>query len=431
MWAMERQQLICEVEGLNLVVSSSDAAFEYTFSEPTTAFVRRSKDDGYGLYAATASPDIEETPLAVWISGQQSREHVCFGCFCVIRGGKVKQMEGVKGLSFCRLECMTASRHMLDSCGQCLALLVEEERSSKRCKDLQCLALLCIAAALGDGRVRAKLELVCSHSFTCGRPELGLDKISAELEQLVKELGSSAFFEFLAKDLGGAPFLCRLLNVLAHNSQSIPFLKLAKTGLLVLLPTLSMMNHSCRPNAVLTRGDGGDGLTVKVHTLRKLERGEQMTISYLSNLCSTREERWRLLAEGFQIDRCKCSRCRSTATSEQLGDTLLNLHKAIQAADNMKIWRASSDFANRMRSLDVSLKGSASSVTLILRGIHSLTQCTATSCADSLLALELLDEARGALEEAWSGDPSSKEMRALVSSLSSALLGLISEMSDD
>jgi len=418
---MERQEFICDVEGLNLVVSSS-GALEYTFAEPTTgAFLRRGAEDGYGLYATSARPKIEETPLAVWISGQQSREHICFGCFRIIVGGKVKQMEGMAGLSFCTVQCMAASQHVLDTCGKCLALLVEEERINKCNKDLQCLALLCIAAALEDRKARTVLNLVYSHSFTSSRPELGLDKLSAELEDLVKNLGSAAFFEFLTKDLGGIQFLCRLLNILAHNAQSIPFLRLAKTGLLVLLPTLSMINHSCRPNTVMTRGTGGDGLTVMVHPLRDLVRGEQLTISYLSNLCCPREERWRLLSEAFLIDRCKCARC-STATSERLDDTLLNLHKAVQSADNVEIWRATSAYAQRMRSMDVSLKGSASSVTLILRGIHALSQCTTTSCDDSTLALELLDEIREAIEDMWSGDSSSSEMRTLVSTLSSAFI---------
>jgi hypothetical protein len=72
--------------------------------------------------------------------------------------------------------------------------------------------------------------------------------------------------------------------------------------------------------------------------------------------------------------------------------------------------------------MDVSLKGSASSVTLILRGIHALSQCTTTSCDDSTLALELLDEIREAIEDMWSGDSSSSEMRTLVSTLSSAFI---------
>merc|ERR1719362_578186 len=68
----------------------------------------------------------------------------------------------------------------------------------------------------------------------------------------------------------------------------------------------SRFNHSCEPN--IGRRFDADGC-MSLHTLRDIEAGEEMTISYLGDaelLQNTERRRWQLQPWGF---RCSCPRC--------------------------------------------------------------------------------------------------------------------------
>jgi hypothetical protein len=45
-----------------------------------------------------------------------------------------------------------------------------------------------------------------------------------------------------------------LLRVIQYNAQPIPINELPSTNLLSFLPTLSLLNHSCSPNVILSHG---------------------------------------------------------------------------------------------------------------------------------------------------------------------------------
>ena len=84
------------------------------------------------------------------------------------------------------------------------------------------------------------------------------------------------------------------------------------TSAWALFPALSMLNHSCAPNVEWRFNTAGDGrATVCVRTLRALEAGEELTVSYLPPrlLEPGRDgERKAKLRDGFGFV-CACSRC--------------------------------------------------------------------------------------------------------------------------
>ena len=75
-----------------------------------------------------------------------------------------------------------------------------------------------------------------------------------------------------------------------------------------LCPRMSMLNHSCRPNAEIS-GDTKNGLLVLM-AIETINEGDEITVSYLNvNLFREREVRHRKL--GFT---CECRECRKEGT---------------------------------------------------------------------------------------------------------------------
>jgi hypothetical protein len=66
-------------------------------------------------------------------------------------------------------------------------------------------------------------------------------------------------------------------------------------------PTMCYFNHSCSPNCELVEKD----MKLHVYTIRDIEPGEELTISYLSNLDSTNIRRKSALQKSFLFS-CEC-----------------------------------------------------------------------------------------------------------------------------
>ena len=71
-----------------------------------------------------------------------------------------------------------------------------------------------------------------------------------------------------------------------------------------LYPLISMINHSCVPNATLYIHN----TMAELRPLRKLKKGEEITINYIDITLPTRM-RQKLLRETYYFD-CQCDRCR-------------------------------------------------------------------------------------------------------------------------
>jgi hypothetical protein len=82
----------------------------------------------------------------------------------------------------------------------------------------------------------------------------------------------------------------------------------------------SFYNHSCAPNAYLSTvvGDSSmGGPTARVHLLRPLARGDEITLSYLPLSGLSGDERRESLVQGYGFD-CGCKACRESNSPLEL-----------------------------------------------------------------------------------------------------------------
>ncbi|KAJ3412292.1 hypothetical protein HDV05_001003 [Chytridiales sp. JEL 0842] len=79
-----------------------------------------------------------------------------------------------------------------------------------------------------------------------------------------------------------------------------------------MFPLVAMLNHSCRPNCVYVASEYGE---MHVRTLRDVEEGEELCVSYV-DLCASREERREKLLRGKHFW-CTCERCEPTDSEER------------------------------------------------------------------------------------------------------------------
>ena len=94
----------------------------------------------------------------------------------------------------------------------------------------------------------------------------------------------------------------RLLHVVVRNSLQL-------CGLQALCPRVAMINHSCTPNAVhLGYKRVGDGrLCCCIRAVREIKKGDEITISYISDLASSVEDRSNALYHhGFKATERPC-----------------------------------------------------------------------------------------------------------------------------
>lgn len=75
--------------------------------------------------------------------------------------------------------------------------------------------------------------------------------------------------------------LLLILNIIQHNTQRFPISKLAGSSIMCLLPILSRINHSCKPNVILINRssfDSSNKVLVEVVTIRPIQVDEELTM---------------------------------------------------------------------------------------------------------------------------------------------------------
>lgn len=110
------------------------------------------------------------------------------------------------------------------------------------------------------------------------------------------------------------------------NAFSVCDAELKPVGSAV-FPSVSMINHSCTPNAVAMFSFGGDsssgagsgssagGLSVRIRSIARIAPGEQVTLSYIG-LAQPTSARLRTLREQYFFD-CRCALCEASADSNR------------------------------------------------------------------------------------------------------------------
>lgn len=131
----------------------------------------------------------------------------------------------------------------------------------------------------------------------------------------------------------------------------------------------SSINHSCRPNAVVSF----KGRELTIRAIRQIQSGEEITISYTDQLKSTWSRRLQLLRHYYFI--CHCERCSSL----DINDSFLCLK-----CNSKPALCTPSDFASRQQFQ------SYSSGDYLIQEIESANQCIEIG-GDAAVAAKILD----------------------------------------
>lgn len=119
--------------------------------------------------------------------------------------------------------------------------------------------------------------------------------------------------------------ITRIFRAIYFNAHTIVIPSMEQTYILCIIPVLSRLNHSCTPNCYLTVNipsglptshsniktqstQRKQGVQVVLHTLAPIKAGEELTISYVRQLCIPVENRRILLLNSFRFN-CSCNRC--------------------------------------------------------------------------------------------------------------------------
>ena len=402
--------------GLPILLKVSNVGIlEYSFenAEPTAEVVLRRGPEGVGLYSTGSSPRIDEYPLGAWVVGESSTS-VCHCCFDAVKSKgplvRGKQRADCPGITFCSDWCLASSKSILDDAGALLTALAASSidgDGDRATITIQQLALVILSRAKNNASARLALLDMIAHSHTKSPTPPHVVAAAAEFAASLQKGGLA--------DIAATVSLEQLLNILAFNTHSIPFIGLPpRTLLVVFLPTLSHLNHSCVPNAVLTRSvtrSDRDTLRVSLHTLRKLKPGEQICVSYLSTLAGGKAERAALLSTQFAT--CFCVRCSVDSNNENLTaldihrKSLLALHKALSSKDHLSIFRESCKIMTCLKAMGIGLSAlpeiemllsAAVSLISALKGGQSLAP------QDVKEGLCWVRHAVDALTKLWQGD---------------------------
>ena len=113
----------------------------------------------------------------------------------------------------------------------------------------------------------------------------------------------------LWKYLNGDDVVSKMLRIFTCNSTNLCAEKEihSKTGESGLYNEISLVNHSCRPNAQYC-WVGGDITKKQVRAMRRIEKDEEILTYYTGNNFGSREERREALLLNFGM-LCSCSEC--------------------------------------------------------------------------------------------------------------------------
>jgi hypothetical protein len=123
---------------------------------------------------------------------------------------------------------------------------------------------------------------------------------------------------------GDVPLMREVFHKIRINCHGIEFEDEYQPVAFGISIPVSALNHSCRPNAAISFKD----YVVEVRIMKNIAAGEEVTISYITNLPLSKHERQKEVSKqrGFI---CKCDRCQAGDTPDEVEDM-----RKIYAADH-------------------------------------------------------------------------------------------------
>uniref|UniRef100_A0A1A7WRW9 [histone H3]-lysine(4) N-trimethyltransferase n=1 Tax=Iconisemion striatum TaxID=60296 RepID=A0A1A7WRW9_9TELE len=240
-------------------------------------------------------------PLACCVSNQHAKE-VCHHCFS--RRETLLRCSQCKMARYCNATCQKQawSGHKREC--KCLCILLP-----RRPTDSVRLAARLIFALLSP-------STSCSNElYTLDEHESHLDLMSEQKKEGLCQLASMLELYIhhevsnLTQEVTSAlPPSCRdalsLIAKVTCNCFTISDGELHEIGV-GLYPSLSLLNHDCRPNCVMVF----EGTELQLRAIQDISPGDELTISYIETLSLT-EDRQKQLEDQYHFS-CRCQRCES------------------------------------------------------------------------------------------------------------------------
>ncbi|XP_055363404.1 histone-lysine N-methyltransferase SMYD3 isoform X2 [Betta splendens] len=244
------------------------------------------------------------------------------------------------------LACCVSSKLCEDVCHHCFTRQEKLLRCSQ-CKTARyCNASCQLSPSKGRSEELYTLEEHESHlSSMSEQKKQGLSQLAAMLE---------VYLQQEAEGRASLPSSCRdplsLIAKVTCNCFTISDGELQEVGV-GLYPSLSLLNHDCRPNCVMVF----EGTTLHLRAVREINPEEELTISYIGTLLLTDERRVQL-EEQYHFT-CLCQRCESKDDDALMlaGDEAawIKLKEALPGLEALKAecdWRSLSERCCRLLS---------------------------------------------------------------------------------
>ena len=238
------------------------------------------------------------------------RRRVCWKCFCV--SSKVKVQEGIDICNYCSLKCLQDDSTFLERFGAAIQYVQENNQNLVDIFSLVFRVLHTYEENYFEMKWLKQL-------YTPERTEMDTEEL--EIKDTILELG---LIDCDSTLLGHVHRICR------YNAQILRLaLRLTDTYIITLMPTLSRLNHSCRPNAVLnaTLQDGGK-FTISAIACNDISVGGEIHMSYLRDASMRVDMRSQLL-KNFCFE-CKCKRCQDEKISSEHVNTIKSIGEALE-----------------------------------------------------------------------------------------------------
>lgn len=240
------------------------------------------------------------------------KNRLCMGCYSRI-SKVVKIRDDCKNLSYCSTECLSSACEFIDTCGGMIDNIYTNSSfssSSGGMEDLLFMVVKLLFQHLQLSSIRDYVSLDsalrCETHSTIENSDLR--KQSKALYALLRTSNSPLLYNSDGKETFDDSLIYTLLCAFQYNAQPFPVPGLKGTHILSLFPTLSKLNHSCTPNAVLQFGINQGRVIGYLKLLRDVQPNEEICISYLSQTCLSYENRQDLLLQAFQF-KCCCELC--------------------------------------------------------------------------------------------------------------------------
>ncbi|XP_026234801.1 histone-lysine N-methyltransferase SMYD3 [Anabas testudineus] len=270
-------------------------------------FVSPGKGNGLRTTARIKRGELlfSEEPLACCVSSKVSRA-VCHRCFT--RHETLLRCSQCKMARYCGINCQKQAWPDHKRECKCLqSLLPRIPTDSVRLAARLIFSLL--SPSKGSSEELYTLEEHESHlSSMSEQKKQGLLQLASMLELYLQQEAPN-----LAQEIPSLPPSCRdplsLIAKVTCNCFTISDGELQEIGV-GLYPSLSLLNHDCRPNCVMVF----EGAKLQLRAIRDINPEEELSISYIETLSLT-EDRQRQLEDQYHFT-CHCQRCDSKDKEE-------------------------------------------------------------------------------------------------------------------